>query len=429
MDFLASDDDLDTSQLSWSLTGDQARLRRQPAGARPARSARWSRGSSPSCPTGLEPDRPPARPAGDRRSADSRFEKAVALQQWFREDGGFEYYDRRRPGQRRRRPGRGSCPQDDGGRTGYCEQFAAAMAVMARDARHPGPRRGRLPRSPSRPATTPTSTAPTTCTPGPSCSSPAPAGCASSRRRPAGPPTSPTTPPQPISVTVDDDPPPTTNDGADADPRRRESDRAQPQAAPRGPGRTASRQRRRLPVAAAILGVLLVVLLVVVLALGPRDRAPAPPRPARPAGPEEAWDGAARHRARPPAALAAAPLTLADPRGPGPARSARRATSTPPSARAAAPTPTRTPSSPSTGSCTRSSGSATPAPTAPSPAPGAPRCRPASRRCTAARPKRARRAADWWPRSVFVRRPSVRRAMAEPPGEPAMAGRIVDHVG
>jgi hypothetical protein len=44
-------------------------------------------------------------------------------------------------------------------------------------------------------------------------------------------------------------------------------------------------------------------------------------------------------------------------------------------------------------------------------------------------PQRARRAADWWPRSVFVRRPAVRRALAEPPTEPAMAGRIVDHVG
>jgi hypothetical protein len=44
-------------------------------------------------------------------------------------------------------------------------------------------------------------------------------------------------------------------------------------------------------------------------------------------------------------------------------------------------------------------------------------------------PRRARRAADWWPRSVFVRRPTVRRDLAEPPPESAMAGRVVDHVG
>jgi transglutaminase-like putative cysteine protease len=61
----------------------------------------------------------------------SRFEKAVRLQRWFREDGGFEY-------SLEREAGNGS---DDlvaflsnapGGRVGYCEQFAAAMAVMGR---------------------------------------------------------------------------------------------------------------------------------------------------------------------------------------------------------------------------------------------------------------------------------------------------------
>jgi transglutaminase-like putative cysteine protease len=61
----------------------------------------------------------------------TRFEKAVRLQQWFREDGGFEY-------SLRRAPGNGSddlvsflTPGPDG-RKGYCEQFAAAMAVMGR---------------------------------------------------------------------------------------------------------------------------------------------------------------------------------------------------------------------------------------------------------------------------------------------------------
>jgi hypothetical protein len=44
-------------------------------------------------------------------------------------------------------------------------------------------------------------------------------------------------------------------------------------------------------------------------------------------------------------------------------------------------------------------------------------------------PKRARRAAIWWPRSVFVRRVDVRRPLDDGPVEPAIAGRVVDHVG
>ena len=130
----------------------------------------------------------------------TRFEKAVALQQWFREDGGFTYDDRRSTSATAPTTWCGSSPQGDGGRTGYCEQFAAAMAVMARDLGIPArvavgfldARAGRR--------RTPTSTAPTTCTPGPSCSSPAPAGSASSRRRPAGPAASPTTPQQAVTV-------------------------------------------------------------------------------------------------------------------------------------------------------------------------------------------------------------------------------------
>ncbi|GAB3035729.1 transglutaminase [Nocardioides flavus (ex Wang et al. 2016)] len=61
--------------------------------------------------------------------APTRFQKAQVLQQWFREDGGFRY-------------DLGQVPSaGDGGadllafldeRVGYCEQFAAAMAIMAR---------------------------------------------------------------------------------------------------------------------------------------------------------------------------------------------------------------------------------------------------------------------------------------------------------
>ena len=134
-------------------------------------------------------------PSRSPRRAVSRFEKAVALQNWFREDGGFEL--RRQPATR----GNGAddlvafLRRGTGGRAGYCEQFAAAMAVMARIARHPGPGRGRLPRAGRRSGPTPTSTAPTTCTPGRSSTSTAPAGCASSRPPAAAPTRCPTTPP------------------------------------------------------------------------------------------------------------------------------------------------------------------------------------------------------------------------------------------
>jgi hypothetical protein len=61
--------------------------------------------------------------------APTRFQKAQLLQQWFREDGGFRY-------------DRGQVPSAGSGgadlmqfmedRVGYCEQFAASMAIMAR---------------------------------------------------------------------------------------------------------------------------------------------------------------------------------------------------------------------------------------------------------------------------------------------------------
>lgn len=61
----------------------------------------------------------------------SRFEKAVALQDWFREKGGFTYSTARSAGN-----GIDELEQFLGtgpdSRVGYCEQFAAAMAVMGR---------------------------------------------------------------------------------------------------------------------------------------------------------------------------------------------------------------------------------------------------------------------------------------------------------
>lgn len=63
--------------------------------------------------------------------ADSQYEKAVLLQRWFQQDGGFTY-------NLDVSPGNGSddlmafLREGEGGREGYCEQFAAAMAAMGR---------------------------------------------------------------------------------------------------------------------------------------------------------------------------------------------------------------------------------------------------------------------------------------------------------
>jgi hypothetical protein len=65
--------------------------------------------------------------------AKSNYERAVRLQQWFREDGGFTY------SVARSNEGNGTDDLEfflgtrDGSRVGYCEQFAAAMAVLARE--------------------------------------------------------------------------------------------------------------------------------------------------------------------------------------------------------------------------------------------------------------------------------------------------------
>ena len=69
-----------------------------------------------------------------RRIADSRatrFEQAIRLQEWFRSEGGFRYSLDRKPGNSSKDLVRflGNGP---GSRVGYCEQFAAAMALMGR---------------------------------------------------------------------------------------------------------------------------------------------------------------------------------------------------------------------------------------------------------------------------------------------------------
>ena len=212
----------------------------------------------------------------------------------------------------------------------------SAMAVMARmlgiPARvavgflAPGPGRPRHLRS----------TAPTTCTPGPSSTSPAPAGCASSRRPPAAAPSG-----VPDYTTEHghrrhrrprpDRPTPPSEDHPEPRPTPRRSRRT-----PRPRTPTGGRRRAGVPVAAgarraAALG-----------AAGrcrrrsrPRDGAPPPPRQRRSAAARGGLGRAARHRASTSGCPGRASAHRGRPATSWCATSARRSTSTPPSARAA----------------------------------------------------------------------------------------------
>lgn len=129
MDFLASDPSLTTSGLQYSMTAVQLDLTAQRLSVLGDASGLVGKQY-----TSLPADLPPmvTQYAQDvTRDAETRFARAVALQDWFRRDGGFRYDTSVAPG----------TGTDDlvaflseagGGRVGYCEQFASAMAVMAR---------------------------------------------------------------------------------------------------------------------------------------------------------------------------------------------------------------------------------------------------------------------------------------------------------
>ena len=129
MDFLAGDDGLTTAGMSYSMTGVDLELSALSMARAP------STGGLVSSDYIDLPDGIPSSVSNlafqVTRNEDTRFEKAVALQQWFREDGGFTY-------DLDAAPGNGTddlvrfLSEGDGGRTGYCEQFASSMAVMAR---------------------------------------------------------------------------------------------------------------------------------------------------------------------------------------------------------------------------------------------------------------------------------------------------------
>lgn len=129
MDFIAGKDGLDTAGLNYSMTGAKLALSVDSLVNATASSGLVSKAYT---------ETPPGMPSLVRtlandvtQNAPSRFEKAVALQNWFRDKGGFTY-------DTRVASGNGTdelvsfLSETGDGRTGYCEQFSSAMAVMAR---------------------------------------------------------------------------------------------------------------------------------------------------------------------------------------------------------------------------------------------------------------------------------------------------------
>jgi transglutaminase-like putative cysteine protease len=129
MDFLSGDDDLTTSGLDYDFT----KIALDLSGREMVDSSTNVSAVSAEytfLPSNLAPVvREIAR--GVTGDVPTRYQRAVALQSWFRDTGGFTYsLD----------PPVGNGAQDlatflqegPDGRTGYCEQFASAMAVMAR---------------------------------------------------------------------------------------------------------------------------------------------------------------------------------------------------------------------------------------------------------------------------------------------------------
>jgi hypothetical protein len=129
MDFIASNDSTNTAGLTWTETGDNPQL------------SNYTMANSLTAPLSVqEPytSLPSTLPKYVSDLADkvtaggtSRFERAVMLQNWFRTGGGFRYSLKTEQGDGNDALLR-FLVQGHGGRVGYCEQFAAAYAVMAR---------------------------------------------------------------------------------------------------------------------------------------------------------------------------------------------------------------------------------------------------------------------------------------------------------
>ncbi len=131
MDFLASQDDLSTAGMSYDMTSVDYDFR-----AGDLRVAPLAEDEVSEEVTAL-PDSLPTLVSqlarGITAGQPTKYDQAVALQQWFREDGGFRYDIKDAP---QAKVGTDELEaflrDDEAGRIGYCEQFATAMAVMAR---------------------------------------------------------------------------------------------------------------------------------------------------------------------------------------------------------------------------------------------------------------------------------------------------------
>ena len=129
MDFIASNDSTNTAGLSWTMSGLKPQL------------SNYSMTNSLTAPLSIQepytalPGTLPnlVSDLAERvtKGATSRFERAVMLQDWFRNTGGFRYSLKRAGGDSNEALLR-FLVKGKGGRVGYCEQFAAAFAVMAR---------------------------------------------------------------------------------------------------------------------------------------------------------------------------------------------------------------------------------------------------------------------------------------------------------
>jgi transglutaminase-like putative cysteine protease len=129
LDFISAADGQTAAGLDYQVRS----LQPQPTAAQLADAA-----AAPVSVVQTQTELPPGLPSSVRRLAesvtagdDTPFAKAVALQQFFRTDGGFTYSLARSPGNGTDDLVRflGTGP---GSRVGYCEQFAAAMAVLGR---------------------------------------------------------------------------------------------------------------------------------------------------------------------------------------------------------------------------------------------------------------------------------------------------------
>lgn len=126
MDFIAAgEDEHDTGGIDYSMTGVDLDLDAgQMAAAPPA--AGIVSGEFLDLPSDLPP-MVRELTAAITEGTSSAFERGVAIQTWFRETGGFEYSLDVDPGN-----GSDALVEFLTDKTGYCEQFASAMAVMAR---------------------------------------------------------------------------------------------------------------------------------------------------------------------------------------------------------------------------------------------------------------------------------------------------------